>query len=125
MLNSIWVWASARLTPLSVWDSVSTSVAEVTYLGMFYMAGCISAASAKSLLLLLHSISESEDDPDEDDESEELEDSELDEEPDVEEVAGGECLIFLTLLLLVTTANKKIINWALPAYVISCTDVGQ
>ena len=77
------------------------------------------------MLSLLHSISESEDDPDEDDESEELEDSELDEEPDVEEVAGGECLIFLTLLLLVTTANKKIINWALPAYVISCTDVGQ
>ena len=99
------------MTPSSVWDSVSTSVAEVTYSGMSSMAGCISTASAKSSLSLLHSISESEDDPDEDDESEEVEDSELDEDPDDEEVSEGEGLF--------------LINWALPAYVISSTDVGQ
>ena len=111
MVKSIWVWASARLTLLSVWDSVSTSVAEVTYSGMSSMAGCISTASAKSSLSLLHSISESEDDPAEVDEFEELEleDRELLEESDVEEGVGGEGF-FLTRLLLVTTANKKMIR---------------
>ena len=51
------------------------------------------------------------DDPDEEEDSEleeldELEEIELDEEPDVEEVSGGEGLIFFTRFLLATTANQ-------------------
>ena len=77
------------------------SVAEVTYSGMSSIDGCISTASAKFM-------SESEDGPDEveDSELEELEVIELDEEPDVEEVSGGEGMIFFTPPLLVTTANQ-------------------
>ena len=74
------------------------------------MVGCISTASAKSSLSLLHSISESEDDPEEDEESEELEDDELDEEVADEEVGEGEGLFLITRLFVVTTANRKIMR---------------